>query len=781
MTQFNSNHAIYSRCLRRMETQPRIAWARPFPLMERGRGRPVWRNRWILGVALGLPCCGGVAWGHGVERTTVQQSPTPTITRPFSWYTQEKAPLKLKGRSAAGDITFMIANRKDVISMQAHLLGVNSDALLKGQSQLLLELNEHLVKQIPLDGQSTKIDETVSLPPEDLRDGSNQLTLSVIQKAGQNCESFDDPRLWTRISLKSTLTTTYRVAQQAPMLADLRPMVIESQAKRAKVLILYDKAQAHMPEPIIAVAQSVGRLDDPVSVSVVARPLDNLEKAITQAFPGLVVMLEQQEQPQQAAKANRVKLSVERNAVGGLVLTIAGDTPHALAVAARMIGSKGVVWPNATSATVVVPTPRVRKPDAGETGDQSKNISFLAAGMPTQMEQGRSSQFAPVTFWNPNWDSHAILYLHLTYSAGGGPGSMVQALVNGKMVNTIPLTNQTGGTYPDYKLLIPQDALKVGRNTLVLKPVFNMQRAANGACTANNFGKDLGVTIFSDSHLSIIGGAPVGKSDLAAMSTGIYYVHTIAITRTTPDMISAAATLGAKLAEIAPRYPVHLLWQRHPVAEAGTLVLGPAPDMPRNLLMDAGIYRDRNSFAVKEPSDQEPSVPGGGEFHAATAWLSQIFEKKADSANMGGATSSRPSPSPKAIVRGFGHTAVMAIADAHDASAAPGLLAPATVLTAQDDKQLDRAVDTLVEVPVWRQLAGQAVVITADDTTLQVMPATHVPASAPARLGFIATRNPLETVLAVLGALVLLILLIRGFVSLRRRRLHPNVKGVDER
>lgn len=752
-----------------------MTWVDFFYALGRGSGKPVRRNRWMLGIALGLPW-GGVAWSRASQPDATPESRMPAITRPFSWYMQGKVPLKLTGRSAAGDITFPIANRKDVGAMRAHLLGVNSDALLKGQSQLLLELNQHLVKQIPLDGQSTKIDETVNLPPEDLRDGSNQFTLSVIQKASQNCEPFDDPRLWTRISPKSTLTTIYKVAQQAPTLADLRPGIIESQAKGAKVLILYDKAQAHMPEPVIAVARSVGKLDNPTSVSVIARPLDNLEKVVAQAFAGLVVILKQQ----QAGDANRATLLVERNAVGGLVLTIAGDTPHALAAAARLIGSEGVVWPNAAGTTIVLPTARAHKPDEDEAGAQPTNISFLAAGMPTQMEQGRSSQFAPVTFWNPNWDSHAILYLHLTYSAGGGPGSMVQALVNGKMVNTIPLTNQTGGTYPDYKLLIPQDALKVGRNTLVLKPVFNMQAAATGACAANDFGKNLGVTVFSDSHLSIIGGSPVGKDDLAAMSTGIYHVHTIAITRTTPDVISAAATLGAKLAQIAPKYPVHLLWQKHPVPKAGTLVLGPALDMPRNLLMDAGIYRGKSSFAVKEPSGQEPKVPGGDEFHAATAWLSQTFEKKADSANLGGAASGG-SPSPKAIVQGFGRTAVMAIADAHDASAAPGLLAPATVLTAQDDKRLDRAVDTLVDVPVWRQLTGQAVVITAANSTLQVMPATHVPATPAARLGFIATRNPLETVLAILGTLVVLILLVRGFVSLRRRRLHPNVKGVDER
>lgn len=704
-------------------------------------------------------------------------------TRDISWYTQSKSPITLKGRSASSDIEFSIPDKAAVASVSMHLIGMNSASLIKSASQLLLSLNGQPVKQTPLDGASTKIDTMVDLPIGDLRNGLNRLTFSVTQRASQQCEAPNDPQLWTRISAGSRLAIAYKDSTHTPTLADLRQIFAEARPNESNVLVLYDPALAHTPEPIMAAARSVAKLEGRQTVQILARPLNTLGKAVAQTFPGTVVILEQVAGGSSSEAADPATLSIARNPVGGAMLTLSGQTPNALVGAARLIGRDGVVWPDAAHAQITVPAAHKIDVQDGAHKDVSSekatSTTFRAVGFPPQTVSGHKTAFPPVTFWNPNWDSHAILYLHLAYSAGGGPGSMIQAIVDGKMVNTIPLTNADGGSYPDYKLLIPQNALNVGRNTLILKPVFNTQHTATNACLPNDFDNSLGVTVFSDSHLSIFGGSPVAKDDLTAIRSGVYHIRTIAIAAATPAAISAAATLGAKLAQVVPHNPLQLVWEPHAKSSIGTLVLGAESTLPAALLAQSGIARTHTMTAVTEPADQTPSVPGLESFGAVRSWLGHTLGYSAE-----GASSRDPLARGRelgASVTGFSNTAIMAIADATGATAAPSSVAPSIVLTAQNDSELEHAVNSLVMPNVWRQLAGQAVVIASDSATLQVMPALNVPVSSSARLGFLSTQHPVATVLAILGILIVLILMVRAFVALRRRRLHPSVKGVDER
>lgn len=738
--------------------------------------------RWAAGLALALPLCCQPAQARLEHRQSEVRSgagiPATAISHPLAWYDRDRAPIVLKGRSASGDITFQVADHREVSAAELHLLGTNSASLIGGASQLLVLLNGSPLKQIPLDGSSPTIDRTIGIPPGDLRDGTNQLTLSVTQKAAQGCEAFDDPGLWTRISPKSQLSMSYRRDSVPLTLASLKSSFMSWQPDTSHIFVLYDPALARAPEPIMAIARSVARADAMRAVSFVARPLDRVGKAVAQTSAATVIILKLENGAAAGSGLDAATLSIARNPVGGVVMTIAAETPRALTGAARLIGRPGTVWPNEQSAVIRIPAATGHAQSPHAPAASPTDISFRATGLPTQTEHGRSSQFAPVTFWNPNWDSHAILYLHMAYSAGGGAGSMIQALVNGKMVNTIPLTNPDGGTYPDYKLLVPQDALKVGRNRLVLKPVFHMQHAAASACVANDFGHNLAVTVFSDSHLTIIGGAPVDKDDLAAMTTGVYPLRTIAIASPSPAAISAAATLGAKLAQVTPDQPLNLVLEPHPAAKPGVLVVGAVSRLPEQLLSASGISLVGGSPAVKEPSGRTPHVPDAADLDDVTAWLGRIFGNRAESAPTGKTGHGQAAD---ATVQGFGNAAIMAVADAPAVPDAPGRLAPAIVLTAKSDAGLAQAMGKLVHTATWRQISGQAIVVAPAKSELQVLPAENVPIGPSARLGFLATRNPLTTVLAVLGTLVILILLVRTFVTLRRRRLHPSVKGVDER
>ncbi len=741
--------------------------------------------RWhVAALALAFPLYCQIARAHAETPALVNQTRNngygAAISHPISWYTGDRGPLVFKGRSASNDVTFFITEHHAIGAAALHLRGINSASLIKGDSQLLVSLNGKPIQQIGLNGSSPNIKTTVDLPPADLRDGVNALLLSVTQKAAKGSETFSDPDLWTWISSKSLLSINYRQNPVPLTLANMRQALDRWGQEGSQIYILYDPILGHTPEPIMAIARSMARITTRHALLFTARPLDRAGIELAEASPAAVIILQLRSGMPSTNGTNAAEFSAMHNPAGGVLLTITADTSHALAVAAQLVGQRGAVWPNTQSATLRISIGSDHLALTKRFFSHPTYASFRTTGVPTQTEQGRTSQFAPVTFWNPDWGGHAILYLHMAYTAGGGRGSMVEALVNGKMVNTIPLTNPDGGAYPDYKLLIPQSALKVGRNRLVLRPLFHVRGVTSPSCMGSDFGHNLAVTVFSDSHLSIIGGAPVYKDNLAALIMGVYPIRTIAIADHTPATISAAVTFGAKLAQILPEDPLRLTLDPHPLIKPGVLILGAASHLPAHVLLDSGISMMGSSPAVQEPSNQIPYLPGHTIWHEVVAWVGGFIDKKAESAAVRPRLTKHLQPD-RTTMQGFGNAAIMAVAGSREVSRASDILSPTIVVTATNDIMLAKAVDTLIRATVWQQISGEAAIVFPGKSHLQILHAMNMPVTTTARLGFLATHNPLITVLAVLSALVIVILLIRAFVALRRRRFHPSVKGVDER
>jgi cellulose synthase operon protein B len=714
---------------------------------------------------------------------------TSDVTLPLSSLTGQVAPITLRNQSSDSSITIPLPADESISQGELHLLGAYSASLQGDESQLLISLNGQAVQQIPLKGGTPKIDSMITLPAAMFKPGNNVLNFSVTQKSHQDCEDFDAPQLWTQISPQSSMSLSYQnetpplsFAQLTASLGlhSLRAMAADGTSTDPNVMILYDAGLARTPDAIMATAQSLALLYGHRPVRVLARPLDPLDRTMAQMFPGNIVVLSLAPPDGTASGpgARQASLTLARNQAGSAVLTITAPNAGVLAQAARFLGTSGFAWPDAPQALLDLPNAGAQPP-AAPSDAAPDTMSFADAGFPIQTGYGREENFGPVTFWNSRWDSHAVLNLHLAYSAGAAPGSMIVAYLNGNMIGTIPLTDPAGGTYPDYKLLMPTDAMKVGENQLVLQPVFQTQDAGAGACVPYNRGQSLSVTLFSDSWLTTVGGSVVPPNDLAAVGAGVYPINTIAISDPTADVISAAATFGAKLAQVNHRAGVKMIDALPRAPSAGTLIIGTEPNLPRGLLQSAGLVAGPAGTAgivERRATAWTPAVPAG--LGSAVAWIGNSLGGSVDTPAE--AASGPVDNGAGVMVGGFAGATILAIAQPTDRDMFAAS-APAMIITAKDATGLRQGVAALVDQKLWTQLAGSAAVITPGATQLQTVAAMALPLGMLAQLGYLASRYPVLAILAICSFLIVLAVVIRILVSLRRRWLHPSVKLVDQK
>lgn len=719
---------------------------------------------------------------------------TSHATVSFASLTGRSTPITLRDQASSSDLAISVPASETIKRASLHLLGASSASLLPRQSQLLVSLNGEPIAQISLGGKSSKIDQTIQIPPALFKAGENRLDFSATERSQEGCEAFNAPQLWTEISQRSRLSLVYADHQPPLSFAGLKAALGQENLPTdagsggtvdtaPNVMILYDGGLVKHPDAIMAVAQSLALLYGHDPVRVLARPLDPANLKEAQVFVGNVVLLKLASAGTGGAlgaagpRTREAILTLTRNAKGSAVLIIAAADPAILAHAARLFGSSGFAWPDQVQAAVSVPAGATIDRPAAAAGATSDSMTFQEAGFPITTEYGRKQTFGPVNFWNSRWDSHAVLYAHLAYSAGAAAGSQILVFVNGNMVGTIPLTSPVGGNYPDYKLLVPSDAMKVGENRLTLEPIFQVAAAPTVACAPHDDWHGLAVTMFSDSRIAIIGGSQVPPNNLKAISAGIYPINTIAITTPTAPVISAAATFGAKLAQVDHRSGVQMVDARPRQAEAGTLVIGPAQTLPSRLVRSARLIAAHSATAIIEQPGTSLAQALPAELRPAADWVSAVTGRLA--APTAGSGASQPGGTDPAI-GDFAGAVILAVAEPVNA-ASPGNAAPTVVVTAENGATLQRGVATLVDRRLWTRLAGSAAVMEPGADQLQTVSASAQPFDTEAALGYFASNHPALAIFVTCVLLIVVAVLIRALVAARRRWLYPSVRSVDQR
>jgi hypothetical protein len=665
-----------------------------------------------------------------------------TIHHRITWF-QGGGALSFQHEISSAQITIPEPYDRSFTSVTLHLRGINSPSLLKKRSSILVSVNGNPASTLSLDGSQPEINQTITIPGKFFTPGYNVVTLRVVQTTGQICEKFDEPSLWTRLSPLSTVTIVSVPRPITRNLADLgRIFDKHSLQKDARVTILYNAVARQHPDIIVAAAQGIARLYDYVPVKIDVVPLTGQQSDIADPPSRPVIVLAPSPSSTNPKNSTNAKIAIKPTANGGTLIRISG-TWQSVMVAARLLGTRQFSWPDANSATISTASYlNHQKTAPSDNLDQS----LLDLHTLTSTLVGPNVEFGPITFWNDYWGGRALITAHLVYGAGGAPDNLLGVYVNGIFVGNVPLNRSIGGVYTDYKIAVPAHVLVPGKNELVFRGTLRHQPVHGGECTSAGYSKGIPITLFDDSTVRIAGGSRLIPDNLAELNYAQILPHRLLLAGNSPSVLSAAATLAAKITQTDSGITLHARMLKPGAPIEGAVIIGKLAAIPAAIVAKTGIITGASASA---PSHLMVDI------NNATDRPSR------------GMSGSIPPTGP-----------VVAVSSKHDATYVamiPSGKLGTIVVAAQTGPSLKSGVDTLIGWSHWSQLGGHVAVIEPGAKTLAIAPANLKVESVAGRIGYFATRNIIIALLGFLALLVVTVLVVRK--ALNRRYAERNSSG----
>ncbi|GAA5263983.1 cellulose synthase operon protein B [Acidiphilium sp. MT5] len=665
-----------------------------------------------------------------------------TIHHRITWF-QGGGALSFQHEISSAQITIPEPYDRSFTSVTLHLRGINSPSLLEKRSSILVSVNGNPASTLSLDGSQPEINQTITIPGKFFTPGYNVVTLRVVQTTGQICEKFDEPSLWTRLSPLSTVTIVSVPRPITRNLADLgRIFDKHSLQKDARVTILYNAVARQHPDIIVAAAQGIARLYDYVPVKIDVVPLTGQQSDIADPPSRPVIVLAPSPSSTNPKNSTNAKIAIKPTANGGTLIRISG-TWQSVMVAARLLGTRQFSWPDANSATISTASYlNHQKTAPSDNLDQS----LLDLHTLTSTLVGPNVEFGPITFWNDYWGGRALITAHLVYGAGGAPDNLLGVYVNGIFVGNVPLNRSIGGVYTDYKIAVPAHVLVPGKNELVFRGTLRHQPVHGGECTSAGYSKGIPITLFDDSTVRIAGGSRLIPDNLAELNYAQILPHQLLLAGNSPSVLSAAATLAAKITQTDSGITLRAQMLKPGVPIEGAVIIGKLASIPTSIIGKTGI------------------VPGAS---APASSHRVVYINNATDRPSRGMSGSIPPTGP-----------VVAVSSKHDATYVamiPSGKLGTIVVAAQTGPSLKSGVDTLIGWSHWSQLGGHVAVIEPGAKTLAIAPANLKVESVAGRIGYFATRNIIIALLGFLALLVVTVLVVRK--ALNRRYAERNSSG----
>ncbi|MGH7860176.1 MAG: cellulose biosynthesis cyclic di-GMP-binding regulatory protein BcsB, partial [Candidatus Binatia bacterium] len=392
-------------------------------------------------------------------------------------------------------------------------------------------------------------------------------------------------------------------------------------------------------------------------------------------------------------------------------------------------------------------------------------------GFRTVTRKGTSPESFRIEFFVPpdlfgHEDSFVELKLHLAYGAGLRLDSVLNVILNGRFEKAIPLDDDKGAVYRNYRIGIPLRSLEPGQNILLLAP--SMMPMITGKCLAIQE-ENLLITLFDDSGLTLPEAAHyVRLPDFRLLAKAAFpYTRqpegaelAIQVAGSDAQTIAAAWTLIGKMAQKAGT-PLHRSEVSFdvPTEDRNLLVVGTA-DRIDGRMMNAAPMTLGPIHEVPYPyrvgNTPEPRRQG---------WLARMFPWLADSPDV--AQAATPVQPPSARIQqesGIGHS-VIGMTFESPLHAKRSVVA----VVAADTDRLVRGVGLLIEPELWENLEGDIALWRERAETLSWQKAGRDyyigdPGTA-TRMQYHFSRSPWIWVSAVLLALVLLALLTRRLLA----------------
>ncbi|MER2527930.1 MAG: cellulose biosynthesis cyclic di-GMP-binding regulatory protein BcsB [Candidatus Competibacter denitrificans] len=575
-----------------------------------------WLMQWLLPLLLLLPGVAGAA----------------TLERALSHFMAgQQGPLWLRGANAQSDISVPLPARWRSRDLKLNLVYRNSVNLLRDHSQLRVELNGLVIAQFPLDPNRPEGRATIRLPTELLQAGYNQLRFAAAQHTlvGQ-CEDPAAPELWTQIDAQqSILQLDYERLPVAAHLSQINQIFDRHHWDQARVQIpmIQPKPDDNQLRWGALVAQAAALHLEYVPLQVNFGPAlrakaePNLKGQFPQLDPGALgdtdlVLIGVREQlapflgPEWAKKVEDGYLAIfPRDDDPTLaLLVISGRNEAEVSRAATLLGLLDIAFPDSRETLITALNVPLLPPNSGPRYlPTATGVRFEQLGVPTTTlgsplqpaslfastgsasGDGRAArQVLSVEFWAASSGLYAggtpkgTLSLHFSYGAGLRRDSVLNILLNGKLVKGIALDNFQGGDFNGYKVEFPLNLVQAGRNKIELVPI--MVPSVTDYCDLRQ-GENLLLTLYDDSSLQLPSASPLAQlPDLRLLTqAGFPFLHdpqgkdlAVRVMGTAPESIAAAWTLLARLAQITA-LPLHQaqIGFDPDVKDRETIIVGP--------------------------------------------------------------------------------------------------------------------------------------------------------------------------------------------------------------
>ncbi len=453
----------------------------------------------------------GIAWASQGGEPVKLRIPLPNLV-PVSTY-------KMQGAYSGFDVSLPVPKRWEIHDAVLTFSYVNSTALLRQNSRLTVELNQHPLAQIVLDPLSPEGKVSVRLPAQLLQSGYNDLSFKVTQHYVLDCEDPTAPELWTTLKLDEAFIDWTVSLKPVPLrLSALPELVFDPKIplpEKVHILIESPSRDDTMRAVLAASAAALRFAYRPIEFSVSDRLSPGRDNILvgSGAFVHKILGDKAPKTPEAYLEVRHMPVALGPDAHPDdasdpthALIIVSGPDDGAVLKAVQTLAVLSFPFPD-TAATIIkdLKRPDVEPYQAPGMLRFDQIYTFQNLGFPTVTFKGYKPAPAVLRFRLPSDilikpHKYATLSLHLAYSAGMREDSVLGLFLNGKFFSSIPLKDKNGGQYEAYRISFPTYLLRPGDNELSFHAV--LTPLITGECTLIQTGHLL-LTVFDDSTFHV--------------------------------------------------------------------------------------------------------------------------------------------------------------------------------------------------------------------------------------------------------------------------------------
>ena len=396
----------------------------------------------------------------------------------------------LKCVAAEFRISVPVPERWEIRRATLHYPFINSSALLKGMSRLITKFNGDIIAQRMLNPQAPEGTVEADIPASAFKAGYNDLDFVVQQHYAEGCEFPCQPELWTTLKLGDAdayLDIDYALKPVPLKLASVSNFLFDPKMNpRGEVNIVLPDASAETITVASILASGIAKKFDyrDVVFSVSKGIVDGTDNIVVGDKNTLTKTLEDTDFKPAAVAGPFLKIMplpptaerVHPDPAHALIVVSGLNADH-MKLAAETFAIMSSPFPLTDEMTVT----GLVMPDiplyGGKGVIKSDTLyTFRDLNFPSHTFAGGNANGAEIDFRLPadfliKQNLYAELSLHYSYGAANRPDSVINILVNGKLVRGIRLDDPNGALIEGYKLDIPTYLFKPGDNVLRFEPV----------------------------------------------------------------------------------------------------------------------------------------------------------------------------------------------------------------------------------------------------------------------------------------------------------------------